>query len=60
MPQYSTKQDFFSYNIFVLLRVYENTKIKGLDSGKIISLPKSHTRTKVIRGDRAMKSGKHQ
>ena len=33
------------YYFHVLLRVYENTKIKGLDLGKITSLPKSPTRT---------------
>ena len=56
MPQYTTEQDFLRYNIFTsyfidgrvffrvfafLARVYEYTKIKGLDSGKIASLPKS-------------------
>ena len=56
MPQYTTKQDFLRYNILTsyfidgrvffrvfafLMLVYEYTKIKGLDSGKIISWPKS-------------------
>ena len=53
MPQYTTKQDFptilFSHptlstvehssGIFFLIRVHNYTRIKGLDSGKITSLP---------------------
>ena len=51
MPQYTTKQDLFHVLLYrrssilqgicFLIRVYEYTKIKGLDSGKITSLPKS-------------------
>ena len=53
MPQYATKQDFpailFSHptlstvesssGILFLIRVNNYTRIKGLDSGKITSLP---------------------
>ena len=52
MPQYTTKQDFptilfshptwstveYSSGIFFLIRVHNYTRIKGLDSGKIIPL----------------------
>ena len=56
MPQYTTKQDFLAIifchillyrrssilqGIYFLVRLYNYTKIKGLDSGKITSLPNS-------------------
>ena len=63
MPQYTTKQDFpailfshptlstaeYSSGIFFLIRVHNYTRIKGLDSGKITSLPNNQNLINLMR-----------